>query len=333
MNKNYSYSNALTHFISVLEETNKFIDKKCIDIASKAIIETKGSVIISGVGKTGLIGNLFAAGLKSIGLNVFFVHSTEASHGDIGAINKNDLIIIMSKSGQSVETFALLDYCKFNNITTLGICMNANSYLIKNSTHSIVLPAVEEQPPVFALPSASNMVFTGICESIKLVIANKINLTTKSFVNTHPGGKIGKNNKNIKSIMRTEKDIPCIIENEKTTLNEVVDTITDKQCGCVFICNKNNSIKGIITDGDLRRFMSNNSSINMEKSISNMFSMLMPTIIGEEDSLESAKLIMAEQGMSQLPVVDSNNSLVGVVHMGDIMRSELQPFDVTMDRK
>jgi CBS domain-containing protein len=79
--------------------------------------------------------------------------------------------------------------------------------------------------------------------------------------------------------------------------------------------------------------MSNNSSINMEKSISNMFSMLMPTIIGEEDSLESAKLIMAEQGMSQLPVVDSNNSLVGVVHMGDIMRSELQPFDVTMDRK
>lgn len=292
---------------------------------------TGGSIIISGVGKTGLVGKLFTSGLKSIGCNAFFVHASEAAHGDLGALKAGDMVCIISKSGQSQEVFALLEYAHQHALATVAISMNKNTYLMRLATHPVYIPVVEEYPPVTLLPSVSNVVFVTFLEQVKVALAERISLTTENFVRTHPGGKIGRKHHLVADVVRATDALPIV--KRTTPLAEALILIAEKQCGCALVCDDSHLV-GIITDGDVRRFMAaNQTTINATVATAEDCMHATPTTIDETTSVETALLIMAERGLSQLPVTKGTNQLHGLVHIGDLVRSTVADFDVVMGRK
>ena len=282
----------------------------------KAVIllsKVKGRVIVTGVGKSAHIGNKISATLASTGTPSYLIHATEASHGDLGGITKNDCILAISNSGETSELNNIISYSKRFDIPLVSISSNAKSSLNKNSTVGIVYKKPIEACPHNLAPTSSTTVMLVIGDCMAMSLLELKGFKSSQFKSFHPGGNLGKDLKRVDEIMHTGSALPLSKENEKMT--KALLTMTKKSFGCVGVVNNNKKLIGIITDGDLRRNM-NEKLFNLKAS--NLMTKKPTT--GNEDMLVGEALnMMNNKKITSLFICDKNKP-VGIIHIHDLLR-------------
>tara|TARA_B110000305_G_scaffold189465_1_gene211505 strand:+ start:1815 stop:2765 length:951 start_codon:yes stop_codon:yes gene_type:complete len=281
--------------------------------AVELLLSLKGKLILSGVGKSGHIANKIAATFTSTGIVSIFLHPVEASHGDLGIIEKKDIVILLSNSGEASELTDIINYCKKNGIKIVCITSGKNSSLSKNSDVKIIIPKHKESDPLGIAPTTSTTLALIAGDALCSTILSYRNFDRQSFKNFHPGGKIGKSLRTLKEIMNT--DIPLVPQKSKVL--EAVIIMTKKKYGCAIIVDSKKNIKGVITDGDLRRsiksdLLNNNVSDIMRNN---------PILVSSNTLVSSAINIMNKNSITSL-IISENKKAIGIVNLKDCLDNE-----------
>ncbi len=280
--------------IKELKKINKVFNKnfvKAVDIIHKA----KGKVVCSGVGKSGLIARKVSASLSSVGISSFFLDPNSAIHGDLGQIDKRDVLIVFSYSGNTSELTNLLKYSNRFGIKVIGVASGENSLLIKASDIPIILPKVKEADPIGMVPSSSTSITLLFGDSLMSALLAKQKFTKERFKIYHPGGNIGKSLLLAKDLMLKGNKIPLI--NFNSNIDKAIKIINQKNLGIGIITKKNNVI-GIVTDGDMRRGLKDYSKKTKITSLMTK----RPMFVAENLSAEKALSIMSDKKITSLIV-------------------------------
>jgi len=298
-----------------IKEVHK-LSKILNDNFYKAVIllsKVKGRVIVTGIGKSAHIGNKIAATLTSTGTPSYFIHATEASHGDLGGIKKNDCILAISNSGETSELNNIINYSKRFTIPLISISSNAKSLLNKNSTIGIVYKKPMEACPLNLAPTSSTTVSLVIGDCLAMALLEFKGFNSSQFKNIHPGGNLGKDLKKISDIMHIGKSLPLAKDTDKMT--KTLITMTKKSFGCIGVINKGKKLIGIITDGDLRKKMNNKllnltaAEIMTQKPTTGDKNMLVGEVINIMNSKKITNLFICEK-----------NKPIGIIHIHDLLR-------------
>ena len=281
--------------------------------AVDAINNTKGRVIVTGVGKSAHIGNKISATLTSTGTPSYFIHATEASHGDLGSIKKNDCVIAISNSGETSELNNIIQFVKRFNITLISITSNSKSSLHKNSSIGILYKKPIEACPLNLAPTTSTTMTLIIGDCIAIALLELKGFESKNFKNLHPGGNIGKDLKYANEIMHTKNEIPIV--NQDVKMSRAIILMTQKSFGCLGVVDKNKKIIGVITDGDLRRKMNSKFFEKKAKEIMTKN----PTIASKDILVGEALNIMNTKKITSLFICENKKPL-GIVHIHDLLR-------------
>ena len=278
-----------------------------------SIVNLKGKLIISGVGKSGNIAAKLAASFTSTGVPAIFLSPVDASHGDMGIVSKEDILIALSNSGGSHELSDLLNFSKKKQIKIISITSNKNSLLSKNSDITLLLPKHKEADKLNTIPTTSTTLSLSLGDALCCSVLDIRNFDKKSFKELHPGGKIGKKLKTLNEIM--DKDIP-IIEN-KASIKDAVLIMTEKKYGCAVMVDKNKKIKGIVTDGDLRRAI---NQIDLNDSVK-LIIKSKPITAKRNYLISSAVALMNKNAITSL-IVAEKNIPVGIVNLKQCIDNE-----------
>lgn len=278
------------------------------------ILAVKGRVIVSGMGKSGHIGNKIAATLASTGTPAHFVHPAEASHGDLGMITPDDLCILISNSGETRELADLVAYTRRFAICTIAVTKNADSALGRQSDLVLQLPDVPEACTIGMAPTTSTTCTLALGDALAIAVMNERGFDASSFSHYHPGGKLGAHLMLVSSLMHSGPGLPRV--GPDAPMGEVLVEMTGKGLGIAVVVDQSDQLLGIITDGDLRR---NLVGLMDHKAID--IATAAPRTI-EPTALASAALgLMNERQITVLAVVDEGNVLHGVLHMHDCLRA------------
>lgn len=282
--------------------------------AIKAVLNCKGKFIVSGMGKSGLIGKKIAATLASTGTPSFFLHPGEAYHGDLGMIEEDDIVLLLSNSGETDEVLKLIPFLKSQGNTTISMSGNSSSTLAKNTTYHLNIAVKKEACPLQLAPTSSTTATLVMGDAIAVVLMKLRNFKDKDFAQFHPGGSLGRRLlTTIESVMKKENLPVC---NEIASIKEVIHNITEGKCGLVVVL-KDNTIRGIITDGDIRRAMETKEEIFFSLKANDLMS-TNPKTISKYEKLTTASEIMNNSKVSSLLVTNSKNFLIGIVQVYDL---------------
>ncbi len=299
---------ALNSLISSLDDSfNKAVDM---------ILSTEGKVVVTGMGKSGLVGKKIAATLASTGTPSFFLHPAEAIHGDLGMISKNDLILAISNSGETPEVIAIIPTIKRWGNKVISITNNPNSTLAKESDVHLFLNVDKEACPLNLAPTSSSTATLALGDALAVALLEMRGFTAEDFARFHPGGSLGKKLMKVNEIMHKGEELPVVYPD--TPLKETVIVMSEKGFGASFVVNKEGKLVGIITDGDLRRFIKKGGSIDKSKTEEGMTEN--PKTIQENILVIEALEIMERYNITVLPVVKDGKP-VGLVHLHDILKS------------
>ena len=278
-----------------LKKINKLLNSSFIK-AVDLIGNCKGKIICAGVGKSGIIARKISATLSSVGVSSFFLNPSEANHGDLGQIDKRDMLLIFSYSGNTSEILNMLKYANRFNIKIIGVSSKVDSLLLKASDIKILLPKVKEADPNNLVPTSSTSLQLLFGDCLAICLMNKMKFTKEKFKIYHPGGNIGQTLLLVKDIMIRERNkIPLI--NFNSNIVTAVKTISKKNLG-IGIIIKNKSVIGIVTDGDIRRGAKNYS----KKTKITVLMSRKPLYVGENTSAAKALSIMNEKKITSLIV-------------------------------
>ncbi len=293
---------------------NSFI--KAVDL----ILSCKGKVIFAGIGKSGLIARKISATFSSVGIPSFFCDPAQALHGDMGQIEKKDLLIIFSYSGNTSELTNMIKYANRFRIKIIGIASKPDSFLLKASDIKLILPKVKEADVTGMVPTSSTSITLLLGDCLATTVMYQKKFSKEKFKVFHPGGNIGSSLLLAKDIMISGKKMPVI--NYKKNFKEALKIMNQKKLGIVVII-KNKFIKGLVTDGDLRRDLKNNSiNKDLNKFMSNK-----PLVVNENMPASKALGIMNEKKITSLLVVTdkdlkkSNKRLKGIIHIHFLLQS------------
>ena len=325
MNKN-SYINlakkAANLQIKELKKINKVFNVSFIK-AVDLILSCKGKVIFAGIGKSGLIARKISATFSSVGIPSFFCDPAQALHGDMGQIEKKDILIIFSYSGNTSELTNMLKYANRSRIKIIGIASKPDSLLLKASDIKLLLPKVKESDVTGVVPTSSTSITLLLGDCLATTAMHKRNFSKEKFKIFHPGGNIGSSLLLAKDIMVTGSKLPLI--NFKKKLNDALKIINQKKLGIVVIL-KNKNIAGLVTDGDLRREM---KFITTTKNLTKF--MKKPLMINESMPASKALAIMNEKKITSLLVVSdkdykkkNNIKLKGIIHIHELLKYGLK---------
>jgi arabinose-5-phosphate isomerase len=281
--------------------------------AVELISNLNGKIIISGVGKSGNIAAKIAASFTSTGIPAIYLNPVDASHGDMGIVEKSDILIILSNSGESNELADLINFSKKKKIKIISITSIKKSLLSKNSDINLILPSHKEADKLQTIPTTSTTMSLALGDALCCSVLSLRKFDKKSFVELHPGGKIGKKLKTLNEIMDT--DIPII--NTQSSIVDAVLIMTEKKYGCVVVLDNNKKIKGIITDGDLRRSISN---INMNKKATNI--MKSKPIVATSDLLISSAIVLMNKYSITSLIVTRQNKPIGIVNLKKCLEND-----------
>ena len=295
-----------------INKLSRLINLNFANIVSK-LAKVKGKVIITGIGKSGHIARKISSTMSSTGTQSHFCHSTEMSHGDLGIISKNDVVIIISNSGSSTELNGVINFCKKNNIFTIGMSSLKNSNLMNSVNMGLIIPSSEEACIIGMAPTTSTTMALVLGDAICISLMKMKKFSTKNYRNIHPGGSLGENLIQVKKIMHTGSKIPLIDEN--ASMKDAVIEITRKAFGHVGVLNKSKKLIGIITDGDLRRSINNNL---LEKKVKYVMKKN-PFFITEEELAVTALKLMNSKKISCL-FIEKKNMPIGIIHMHDCLK-------------
>ena len=282
--------------------------------ALNAMQNAKGRIIITGMGKSGHIGKKIAASLASTGTPSFFVHPAEASHGDLGMITNDDVVIAISNSGESKELVDILNYCKRFGITLISITKNPDSSLGKAGDIILQLPNNGEACPLGLAPTSSTTATLVLGDILTAGLIQRRGFTKADFNDRHPGGKLGSILQKVSDLMHTDSAMPILDEN--ADMQRVLLEMTSKRLGCVGFINSLGELTGMLTDGDLRRCLS--AQILEEKAINIMTKN--PKTISKDLLASEAMKIMHEKKITNIFVVEDNKP-VGVIHIHDLLNN------------
>ena len=305
--------------INELKKVKKVFNKSFI-AAIDLILNCKGKVIFAGIGKSGLIARKVSATFSSVGIPSFFCHPSEALHGDMGQIEKKDLLIIFSYSGNTTELTNLLKYANRFQIKIIGIASKVDSILIKASDIKLILPKVKESDLTGMVPTSSTSISLLLGDCLATTVMHRKKFSKEKFKIYHPGGNIGNTLMLAKDIMVSGNKMPTI--NYNKSLNHALKIMNEKKLGIIVI-QKKNFISGIITDGDLRRELNNHNSLqDLKKFISKP-----PFVVNESMPASKALSIMNDKKITSLLVVSDkdltkkNKKLKGIIHIHFLLKS------------
>ncbi len=286
--------------------------------ACKLLFACKGRIVVTGVGKSGHIGGKIAATLASTGTPAFFVHSGEASHGDLGMITTKDVILALSNSGETTEILAILPLIKRLNIPLIALTGNPESTLAKFATIHLDVSVKQEACPLGLAPTSSTTVALVMGDALAVSLLEARGFTKDDFAFSHPGGQLGRRLLlQVSDIMHTGLAIPKVSKN--TLVSGAILEMTTKKLGMTAIVNSENELLGIFTDGDLRRLLGNNLSLpNCE--IGEVMTKNSKVIHANCLAAEAMQ-IMQQQKISALCVVDDQQKVCGALNMHDLIHA------------
>ncbi|WP_375359499.1 SIS domain-containing protein [Candidatus Tisiphia endosymbiont of Neophilaenus lineatus] len=277
------------------------------------IINYKGRVILTGIGKSGYIAHKIAASFASTGTAAFYLHPAEASHGDLGMVTDNDVVFMLSNSGETRELFDIMKYCKRFSIKIIAMTMNANSTIAINSDFLLLIPRINEASYI-AAPTTSSVMMLSLGDALTTSVHEARGFSEDDFRLYHPGGKIGANLIKVESLMRVKDQLPLVYVD--TSFTDTILVMNQKSLGCAIVVDKDLSLVGIITDGDLRRHI--NDKIDMKYACDVMTSN--PKQISPLKLAGEALGIMNSKSITSIPVTE-NNMVIGIVHIHDLLRA------------
>ena len=278
----------------------------------------KGHVIVIGMGKSGHIGNKISATLASTGTPAFSVHPGEASHGDLGMITKNDITICVSNSGETEEVLNIIPIIKRMGISTIAITGNPESTMAKIADVHLSIAVGEEACPLGLAPTTSTTTTLVLGDALAVTLLKLRGFTEEDFARSHPAGSLGKKLLlRIDDLMRVGNDVPKVFLG--TNIEEALFEITQKRLGMTAIVDENSFVKGIFTDGDLRRAFDDN--IDLKNTKIEDVSTLNPVTIESNKLAVSAAQLMESHNVHGILVVDANNQLVGALNIHDLLKA------------
>ncbi len=279
----------------------------------KLVINLSGHLVISGIGKSGHIGRKIAATLASTGTPSYFVHSTEASHGDLGSLTIKDACLLISNSGETQELKNLIEHVKRFAIPLIAISSKTNSSLMKAADFKLNLPKAQEACSIGLAPTTSTTLTLALGDALAVALMEERRFSPEAFKIFHPGGKLGKHLIKVNQLMHTDKKIPIV--DASASMGKALLEMTSKGFGIVAVLKKK-LLYGVITDGDLRRHM----AYLMKKKAGEIAS-TSPVSIKADTLAYEALSIMNLKKISALLVVNNKNQPIGILHIHDCVRA------------
>ena len=305
--------------IAALKKLKRFI-KEPFNQAVETIRKCQSKIILCGVGKSGLIASKISATLSSIGTPSFFLSANESSHGDLGAISKNDILILLSFSGETAELKNIIQYAKRNNIKIIGIMSNKNSFLYKNCDIKLLIPKVKEAG-YGIVPTSSTTTQLALGDALAIATMLYKNFRKSDFKKYHPAGSLGKKLRTVEDVMLTKNKIPFIYENK--FFKDAIETIESKKLGVAIVRNNKNETVGIFTDGDIKRTIQKRKNFQflrikqlMKKS---------PISIDKETLAAKAISIMNQKKITSLCIHSKKNlkKTIGILHVHSLINENI----------
>jgi arabinose-5-phosphate isomerase len=307
----------LDHFFSHL-------DVECCEKIVQFIQSCEGVLYLTGIGKSGFIAQKIAATLLSTGTKAFFLPPIDALHGDLGMVSKKDIVLILSKSGETEELLQLLPFIRNKGATVVAIISNKASRLARGAHYVVFLPCESELCPFDLAPTTSTEVqlLFGDLLAMALMEANGFSLT--QFAENHPAGQIGRRSSmRVKDLMLDKEGTPlCFAED---ILRNVLIDFTDKRCGCLIVIDEKRKLKGIFTDGDLRRALQAKGEGILHEKVGQLMTFTPKAIPSEALAWDAMKLMESDQKhpVMVLPVLGDREEVVGIIKMHDLIQAGL----------
>ena len=308
----------ISNEIDALQEVSSGISKNEFNEVCNFLLETKGNLIFLGIGKSGKVSEKISATLSSLGKPSFYINAAEASHGDLGAITKKDSLIIFSYSGETEELVDLLPNLKQKKVNICSVTGNKNSSIALSSKAHISLNLEKEADILNLAPTSSTTAMMMIGDAISIAITNYEGLKRSDFGANHPGGSLGKSFIKVKEIMIKEKDLPFIDGN--ISIIDAMEKISKKGFGLGLI-KIQGIVKGIFTDGDLRRMINNRidlTSTPIKEVMTKNFK-----FVKDVDLVLDVSRIMEDQKIYSLIVKNSNKKITGLIRMHEILSAKI----------
>ena len=298
--------------IKALNLLKSYISKDFVKVVN-LLLKNKGKIVVSGIGKSGHIASKIASTLSSIGSPSFYIHPSEANHGDLGMLEKKDAVILISNSGETSELINLILYCKKIKIPIISITSELNSTLSRESNLNLLIPKNIEACPLELAPTSSTTCTLALGDALAVTLLKKKKFTKSDFRELHPGGKLGQMLSEVKHVMKVNFDIPLIIETNK--MSHAILEMTSKGEGCVGVVSKTNELIGIITDGDIRRNM--NPKL-LDKNVKEIMTRK-PETLSPNTLISRALKIMNEKSITNI-FITKQKKPIGIIHMHDILK-------------
>jgi arabinose-5-phosphate isomerase len=289
------------------------------DRAVRLLYECRGRVIVTGMGKSGIICRKIAATLASTGTSAFFLHPAEATHGDLGVIQPSDLLLAISHSGETQEVLRLLEAIRRIGAKIVAITGNPASTLAQAADVALDCQVSEEACPLNLVPTASTTAALAMGDALCMTLLVEKGFREEDFAKIHPGGKLGKKLMRVDQLMHSGADTPVV--GTDTPMREVIYEISKKALGMTCVVNAKNELVGIITDGDLRRSLVDNARL-VEMTAGDIMTRR-PIVIDPSTLAAQALLIMEQRKITSLVVCGPGDTVAGVLHLHNLWRTEL----------
>lgn len=288
---------------------------KTVDLLDKC----EGRVVVTGVGKSGIIGAKISATFASIGIPSLFLHAADAIHGDLGMITRKDMVIAISNSGESEEILNLLPAIKRFGVMLVSITGNTDSTLAKKSDIVLDVSIKEEACPLGLIPTASTTVAMALGDALAITLLDKRGFKEQDFAVLHPGGSLGKKLlTRVSDLMHVGREIPSVVKT--APLKDVIMEISSKKLGVTIVVDKDDKVVGIITDGDLRRIMEKNKDDLFQTTAEEMMS-ANPKTVEKNDLAAKAIQIMEKHSITSLITINGSKNPTGIIHLHDILKA------------
>ncbi len=298
-----------------LSKLSSSLDDSFVE-AVNLLFNTKGRVIVTGMGKSGHIGRKIAASLASLGTTAYFVHPGEASHGDLGMIEPQDIVLALSNSGEAPELADIIAFCHRFDIKLIGMVGRRNSTLARQSNVVLCLPPIQEACPFGLAPTTSTTLMLALGDALAIALLEMHEFSKDQYKLRHPGGKLGKLMLSVADLMHTGDEMPLV--EPDTKMSEALIVMSEKSLGCVGVVAPDGTLSGIFTDGDLRRKMAPDL---FEKTIKDVMTISPKTTSPQTSAAEALRLMNTTgKGITNLFAVEDGKP-VGVLHVHDCLRA------------
>jgi arabinose-5-phosphate isomerase len=315
MQENWSGADVIRREADALTQLAAYLDQN-FDTAVSLIAQHSGRVIVTGIGKSGLVGRKISATLASTGTPSLYLHPAEASHGDLGMLSVGDLVLMISKSGESAELADIIEYCRRHSIRIIAVTGEENSTVGRAAHIVLRLPKTAEACPMNLVPTASTTMTLALGDALAICCLQNRRFHSGHFRDLHPGGKLGQRLLRVRDLMHSGDAVPLIGETE--TVSAAILEMTRGCFGCVGVTAENGALTGIFTDGDLRR---NFAAANLERPIV-MLMTRSPQRVAPDEFIADVAHLFSSRRIPSVFVIE-HDIPVGIIHIHDLMRKGL----------